>query len=106
VELESHHRCYYCHLLDKNVEAGGMWYCPNPFCRGPGASWFRAKLKSYHPDATGHWVDEGELNTEAAKYCIENSLPYFQYSTVRSVLKNVDQMVSDLNQQVENFKLK
>ena len=54
--------CHYCHLTHPKVEAGGVWYCPNPLCTGPGAAYFRAKLKSYHEEAHGrHSVDSDEM---------------------------------------------
>lgn len=44
-DLEDHYTCYYCNLAHKKVEAGGMWYCPNIACKGPGGTYYRSKLK-------------------------------------------------------------
>ncbi len=61
--------CFYCKLIDPKVECRGVHYCPNPRCPGPGATWFRATLKSYRPDGMdGHFVDADELEAEATKY--------------------------------------
>ena len=46
-DLEAHYCCYYCGLSHRQVEAGGMWFCPNIACEGPGPSYFRSKLSSY-----------------------------------------------------------
>ena len=35
-EFKDYERCYYCKAVDHAVEAGGIWYCPNPLCPGPG----------------------------------------------------------------------
>lgn len=39
--------CHYCGLLHRRVEAGGVYYCPNRLCTGPGAWSHRKDLKSY-----------------------------------------------------------
>jgi hypothetical protein len=61
-DSKDHLTCYYCKLQHKNVEAGGMWHCPNPLCTGPGAATWRSKCKSYRefPNET-HTVDPEEL---------------------------------------------
>ena len=60
-KLKKHHICYYCGLRHASVEAGGVWACPNPLCRGPGGTWFRVQLKSYKDQDSGkHVVDERE----------------------------------------------
>lgn len=41
------HECHYCQLTHKEVEAGGLYYCPNPACLGPGAAPWRRMLPSY-----------------------------------------------------------
>jgi hypothetical protein len=66
-------KCFYCDLESEKVEAQGIFYCPNALCNGPGASWFRCKLKSYkeNPDGTES-VDEEERLQEGKKY-MENS---------------------------------
>lgn len=79
------HECYYCGLNHKTVEAGGIYYCPNALCQGPGAAHFRSQLKSYcEVDGGGkHTVDHEEaiaaalaLDVEPAiRKAIEASIP-------------------------------
>jgi ribosomal protein L37AE/L43A len=54
--------CHYCKLKHDKVEAGGLHHCPNNLCSGPGAAYFRSKLKSYvdDTDGSGHTVDSYE----------------------------------------------
>jgi hypothetical protein len=61
--LSSHNTCHYCELPHRLVEAGGLWYCPNVLCRGPGASSLRTQLKSYRDHGNGYSVDPRELYT-------------------------------------------
>lgn len=70
--------CYYCGLYDERVEAGGVWYCPNPICQGPGGAWFRRQLKSYreveggrHTVDTEELIDAGERHLEELNECPE-----------------------------------
>lgn len=76
--------CFYCGLRDGKVEAGGIWYCPNGHCPGPGGAWFRAKLKSYRDDGSGHTVDGDEwkaawdLYVAHAKYEASYGKPMLQ----------------------------
>jgi len=46
--------CFYCKLRHKSVEGGGLWYCPNRLCSGPGPAGWRSTLPSYksNEDAT------------------------------------------------------
>jgi hypothetical protein len=61
--------CYYCGLNNKKVECSGIFYCPNPSCSGPGAHWFREKLKSYKEFRDErHTVDDKELKESAYMY--------------------------------------
>jgi len=44
--MSNHLKCISCGLEDDLVEAGGIWYCPNPFCTASGASnWKITNLK-------------------------------------------------------------
>lgn len=57
--------CYYCQLVHHLVEAGGVHYCPNRLCNGPGGWGHRAKMASYRELADGkHTVDADELVTK------------------------------------------
>lgn len=73
---ERNHRlqCFYCGLEDDKVEAGGVWYCPNPLCTGPGVTnWFASKLKSYRDmGSSGGTASEEEIVQEANKYLNEH----------------------------------
>lgn len=71
---------YLCDLCHKLVEAGGMWHCPNSFCDGPGAGYFRSRLDSYmeqYPDDR-HTVDELEWRRESLLDLKLNHTWFFQ----------------------------
>ena len=62
-------QCCYCRIEDKTVEAGGIWYCPNPLCSGPGGHWFRCDLDSYALiDIDKHTVNQEEWEARANEY--------------------------------------
>jgi hypothetical protein len=48
--------CWYCGLDDEKVEAGGIYYCPNIFCFGCGAT--NSKIKEGYIDADGSASDK------------------------------------------------
>lgn len=55
------YQCITCGLVHRKVEAGGIYYCPNPLCRVCGAAWFRASLPSMKENSNGtHTVDAEE----------------------------------------------
>jgi hypothetical protein len=62
--------CYYCKWKSNRVEAGGIYYCPNAYCPGPGGAWFRYTLNSYKEDkhCNRHTVSECEYYWKAMKY--------------------------------------
>jgi len=65
--------CFYCGHYSNKVEARGLWYCPNLLCSGPGAAWFRAKLKSFKEiNFFRHTVDPEEWREEAFRYLQDN----------------------------------
>jgi hypothetical protein len=66
-DLADHYTCFYCGLAHKKVEAGGMWWCPNVTCAGPGNSYFRTKLKSYKETGSQHTVDTKEWSDKATE---------------------------------------
>jgi hypothetical protein len=53
------------------VEAGGIWYCPNPLCTVTGAVWFRSKLDSYVETKDSHTVDPYEWIYKGRKTIVE-----------------------------------
>ena len=62
------HKCISCGLIHGDVEAGGVYHCPNPLCTVSGASWFKLKLQSYKDQRDHYTVDEVELLAEGLKY--------------------------------------
>lgn len=76
----SHLDCYYCGCHDKDVEAGGIWYCPNAFCDGPGSVWFNSRLKSYKEQGDKKYsIDRDEKNFAAKLFHDENPLYEIMY---------------------------
>lgn len=65
-ELPSHCLCYSCGLSHPKVEAGGLWYCPNPGCRN--AHWFTAKLPSRRDDGPMSYTVDMEEWLEATRH--------------------------------------
>ena len=62
--LADHYTCYYCGLAHKNVEAGGMWHCPNIACSGPGGGYYRSKLKGTTDEGSKQNVDMKEWRNQ------------------------------------------
>lgn len=62
-------RCYYCHSDSEKVEAGGIYYCPNVFCTGPGNFSGRTRA-GYQTENDG----EGEQSFEQLQLMIQNCL--------------------------------
>ena len=68
-------KCFSCGLLHPQVEAQGMWYCPNALCQGSGGAWFRAKLDSYREnDNYTHTVDEMEWLAKGKEHNKQNKI--------------------------------
>ena len=61
-------QCGSCKLIDKRIEAGGIWHCPNPHCRGVGAVWFRRKLESFEDQGSFHTVCDVEWKKKADEW--------------------------------------
>jgi len=79
-EMRVAETCYYCGLEHSEVEAGGIWFCPNFMCTGPGGCSHRAKLASYRQQyrpKTCHTVDEEEWAAAGFLYAdmLENTDP-------------------------------
>lgn len=54
--------CMYCSLVDWQVDAGGIYNCPNPLCFGCGAAWFRGHTAGFAVLPNGrHTVDTEEM---------------------------------------------
>jgi len=71
-EDKGSYHCRSCTLYHKNVECGGVWYCPNPKCKGSGGSWFRSTLKSYKELKVdgSHTIDEEEWDKKSDEYIL------------------------------------
>ena len=69
------YKCYYCTIgHHKDVECGGIYYCPNPLCTGPGGAWCRHKLASYKEEEGGrHSVNWSEWRRVALAYMDETN---------------------------------
>jgi hypothetical protein len=52
--------CLSCGIKHSEVEANGVWFCPNALCKGMGALWFRSTLDSFKNHHLWHTVDENE----------------------------------------------
>jgi len=64
-------KCCSCGLHHRLVEGGGLWYCPNPLCSGPGGDWARRQVPSYepHPDGT-YSVETGDWHRWGLAYVV------------------------------------
>lgn len=82
-------RCYYCGLVDSRVEASGVYHCPNVLCMGPGAGYWRSKLKSYAEDGCDHrhTVDAAEAVAVAREYA--DNLPYRDRALAEHILASI-----------------
>jgi hypothetical protein len=80
-------KCHYCGLIHKRVEAGGIYYCPNTLCLGPGAAYFRSTCKSYKEDRWGkHTVDTFELVGKALLELEKETDPEIRTKIVKSAI--------------------
>ena len=83
------YKCLYCGYRNKQVEAQGIWHCPNALCTGPGAAYFRSTLKSYKEVPRGHTVDEWEYWIKGAIHNLKNRIFKFR-KPIRKSLNNKD----------------
>lgn len=96
-------RCEYCDLLDREVEAGGIYHCPNPLCFGCGAWWFRVLTAGYaNVDSHRHTVDVDEIvafgqwlvagldECDPRQHAVARSLLKWQELRVRDVARQAD----------------
>lgn len=67
--------CFSCGIRHKNVEAHGIFHCPNALCMGCGGAWFRSTLDSYEDcgDNT-HTVDDDEWLEKGLVYNNEHKI--------------------------------
>lgn len=61
------YKCISCGLVDESVEAGGIYYCPNPFCTVSGSTNWKIKNLDIKQDANSitivsykGWLDLGK----------------------------------------------
>lgn len=62
--------CFSCGTVSDEVEAEGIYYCPNAYCHGCGGTWFRRRLKSFVELGDKHTVDQTEWEREALDYIL------------------------------------
>lgn len=68
--------CIYCGCHDERVEAGGMWFCPNPLCPGCGTHWFLRTLE-WHQETRGTYeVNREEWERKGRLYLAEHPLKF------------------------------
>lgn len=79
--------CHGCGLEHPDVEAGGLWHCPNPLCSGAGNHYFRTKLKSYKDHSTYHIVEDMWEWISRANLEIGSMTPESKQKAVVSVYK-------------------
>lgn len=79
---KDHYRCHYCGVVHQDVEAGGIYHCPNPFCLGPGNGYFRSTLNSYKE------VDNG-------KHVVEDTDEWFEAAFAKVMLKDDSKLRDD-----------
>jgi hypothetical protein len=73
---DRHLICGGCGLKDSRVEAGGVYYCPNPACRASGASWFKHKLNTFENlDNSSYKVDPDDLVLSVNEWLLNNVVP-------------------------------
>lgn len=77
--------CLGCGLTHRSVEAGGVWHCPNPCCRGVGAAAFRSRLKSYLEVHDGYTVDPVEALVEGLIAAKQHQDPEIYEAAVRMI---------------------
>jgi hypothetical protein len=81
--------CYYCKLNHSQVEAAGVWHCPNPVCTGPGAVGWRSKnLDSYEEvDGNSYRVDPKELIVKGIAAASEMEFEIFKAAVYSAALQ-------------------
>jgi hypothetical protein len=89
------HCCAYCGLVHKDVEAAGIYHCPNVACPGPGAASWRAKLASYREvENDRHTVDPLEVIDAARARLHFETDETIKAAVCRSVLSYWSPLVS------------
>ena len=82
-------QCCYCHLEDKLVEAGGVFYCPNPLCMGPGGAWFRSGLDSFRlVDGGRHSVETDEWENKGNDYLKDHPALYAKIKKLYGIVED------------------
>jgi len=87
------HQCISCNLRHENVEASGVFYCPNPLCTVTGATYHRSKLKSYREFANHHEVDGLEWLLYGLNNLPED--PVIRVATLRSAQQRLEEVIKD-----------
>lgn len=96
-------QCFSCGLTDELVEAGGIYFCPNPFCEGCGATGWKVKN-------LGGLIDEGnaiELTEKSYEDWLKkgmdeiNKMPYALGNKIMS-LERTKAIIEELKGHVKN----
>ena len=85
-------KCDGCGTMSKEVEAAGIWYCPNEFCLATGAWWKRIEAKYQNVDGNitnaqfdrmlsdlQKELDDGELQFKALRNSLIKRLVFKQW---------------------------
>jgi hypothetical protein len=97
--------CFYCGCYDEKVEAGGIYYCPNPNCSGPGIRWFYETLNSFkdEPYQNCYSVNADEKNIKADEYIKNNNLKFMFLDKLDKNIK--EKNINDNKNKEENIEL-
>lgn len=93
-----HNICIYCKLQHSRVEAGGLWFCPNVLCPGPGATYWRSQLKSYRDNEDGTYsVDSREVLDKARALTYDEPDAAIKEAIISSMDKWAAQRLAGIN---------
>lgn len=95
IEVET---CRSCGLQHKNVEARGIWHCPNWLCNSSGAYCWKRRLKSYKENEDGTFSIDWKEAIEKA----ERDIGTVQDQIIKeTILKSIKAAKKELKN--ENF---
>lgn len=94
LELVLEKICGACGCCSEKVEAGGIWHCPNPLCKGVGSAWFIRTLNSYRNDDDCESCDMKERLEKGLKYLEQNPLKFVQVKNRIHIKDLMDRLTS------------
>lgn len=104
IKIESdNYTCISCGLKDKTVEAGGIYYCPNPFCSVSGATnW---KINNLHVQETSSGVELLSTDNWLEKgMAAINGMPYKLASKIMR-LEKTKKVIDKLNGVTKKYEI-